>query len=474
MRIQVPIVGPLAKDTDVEVNNQRSINLYPEVELVGAKSQITLKSTPGLLYQVTAGNGPIRSNFVEWSDKTYFVSGQELMSMDAGLAVTSIGTLTSSSGRCHLAAGRNYLAVVDGRDLYTWDGADFATVTDSGDPDYDADCPTNPEYIVVMDGYFIVNNQNSDQFNISTADDPQAWDALDFATADKHPDDLKALATEGPNLYLIGEKTTEVWWNSGNADFPFERYANGVIEWGIAAPHSLAQSAGSLFMLGTNRQGARSVVMVNGFQASPISDPDMDDELATLDTVSDAIGMSYHQSGKTFYFLTFPTEDRTFVYHVEQQMWHERKGYEIGRHRAAGMGAFADKTWVGDYVDGKIYTFEPDVYTDNGATIERKRTTQVLHKDRQQISVNRLEIEFAPGVGVTTGQGSDPQVMLRYSVNGGRTWSSEQWRDIGALGDFHVRCVWEKFGQAPQFTFEITVTDPVRVTIVGGYADVEA
>lgn len=474
MRITVPVAGPLAKDSDIQVNDQRSINLYPEIELVGAKSQLTMKSTPGLNLITTAGNGPIRSNIVKFASNAYFVSGQQLMKMTTAYAVSAVGTLNTTSGWCGIVAGRSYVVVVDGGDLYTWDDSDFAIVTDSGDADYDAQAPTSATSIAYIDGYYVANNAATDDVIISALEDPQAWDATDFTSADAHPDDVKALMTTFKDIYAIGSETTQVYYNSGNADFPFDLYPNGVLEWGTPAFASVANAQGNVFMLGASKEGALCVVMISGFSVSRISDTDMDRELSGFTTYSDAVGMTYHQAGQTFYILTLPTEDRTFVYHVEQQMWHERTYYGGGRHRASGTGAFNGRIIVGDYSNNNIYYFDLSKYTDNGATIERKRITQCLHKDGLPISVSELFLEFAAGVGLTSGQGSDPQVVLRYSKNGGKTWSSAFTRDIGPLGEYDAAAVWHKLGQSERrgFVFEITVTDPVSVTLIGGYADV--
>lgn len=469
MRTPLPLLGGRHVDRVAQVNNERSVNWYAEQEPGAAKSLVTMKPTPGLVRVGAAGNGPCRSHRVTFDGKAYWVSGPQLMSQDTSGAITAIGSLNTSSGWCVLAAGRDYLLVVDGGDGYTWNGVTFATVAD-------ADFPASPSWCAYMDGYFIVNDDDTDRFHISDlpggAENPTSWTALNFATAEADPDDAVAVIATYETVYLVGTRTTQLYYNSGNSDFPFTLHTNGIMEWGTDAPASIAEAEGTLFMLARTTAGGLAVLMVQRFQARPIAS---DDLLYTFDrytTTSDAEGYAYRMGGQTFYVLTFPSEDVTFVYHVETGLWHERQSDGLGRHRSRGHGFFNGRHYVGDYETGEYYYLSPTTYADNGATVIRKRITSIVHRDRRDLEVNEFEVEFAPGVGLTSGQGSDPQAVLRYSVDGGKTWSSEMWQPIGAIGDYTRRAVWRQLGQGRQFTFEITVSDPVEAVIVAVYADI--
>jgi hypothetical protein len=76
-------------------------------------------------------------------------------------------------------------------------------------------------------------------------------------------------------------------------------------------------------------------------------------------------------------------------------------------------------------------------------------------------------VVFEPGVGLATGQGADPQAMLRWSNDGGATWSNENWRSIGKGGEYRARAIWRSLGRARDRVYELTVTDPVKRVIVG-------
>lgn len=470
MRATVPLLGGRAVDKAFAVNVQRTINLRPEGEPSGAKSLLTLKPTEGLTLMTAQGNGPCRSHYIEFQDSVYWVSGSQLFAMNSAWTVTTVGSLSTTSGWCVMAAGRDYLMLVDGADGYTWDGASFATISDG-------DLPANPTWCAYFDGYFLANNRNSDRWSVSDLtggnEDPTSWNALMFATAEADPDDVVTIARTYERLYLIGTRTTQVYYNSGNADFPFDLVTNGVLEWGIEAPASLGTAEGRMFMLSRSSSGGLAVIMVAGFQHQEISDPDFIKEIEAFESISDAEGYAYKLGGDTFYELTFPTDGRTFCFQVETGLSHERITHGLTRHRTRGHGYFNRRHLVGDYQNGNVYYLDPTNYTDNGYPLVRTRVTSVIHRDGREIECNALEVEFKRGVGLISGQGSDPQAMLRYSVDGGRTWSSTLWQPLGAIGEYHMRAVWQMLGQGRSFIFEISVSDPVEVIFIAAYADIE-
>jgi hypothetical protein len=56
--------------------------------------------------------------------------------------------------------------------------------------------------------------------------------------------------------------------------------------------------------------------------------------------------------------------------------------------------------------------------------------------------------------------------MLRWSNDGGSTWSNEHWVSVGQQGKYKNRAIWRRLGQARDRVFEVVVTDPVKMVIV--------
>lgn len=463
MRRAIQFADGTHKARSIQINQQRSINWYPVAGTKDAKGTAALYPTPGLLL---AGTTPDkgRSNGVEFASKLYFVCGTSLISVDTTGTIATIGTIDPGEGRVELVAGRDYLMLVNGTSGWSYDGSTLAEITDG-------DFPSSPNDCSYLDGYFIVDDAN-DRIYVSASEDPTTWAATDFATAESDSDDVSAHVATKKNLYVCGSRTTEIWFNSGNVDYPFEVYPNGVLQIGILAASSLAAAGESIYMLGTlGDTGGPFVLEANGFAASVISDSDLNDTLADLGSRSDAIGFAYTQAGKTFYVLTFPSDDITFVYDATAREWHERRSPTTGRWQVAGHGYLSGSEIHYCTHSGveNLFTLALGTFQENGASVIRQRITQVMHADRRRIELNELELEFEPGIGLTAGQGSDPQVMLRYSVDGGKTWSKELWRDIGAIGDYQRRVLYRNLGIGRQYVFDISVSDPVNAVLTNSY-----
>lgn len=466
MRVKLPFIGDTAQSRVTAANSQVSINLYPKLEKPQSRNVIGLYSTPGLLYLFSAGLGPCRSQGVEFKGNLYFVSGNNLIKITSNLVATQVGTLNTTSGRCGIAAGRDYLMIVDGTNGYYFDGTTFTQIVD-------ADFPV-ADYVCWLDGYFIVNSHGTDKWHISAIDNPATWAALDFAQAEARPDFIRRVDVLDGKVWAFGDLTTQAFWESGNAAFPFDPILpNGVFEWGLLAVDSLAKNENAFMFLAKNERGDAVVLMISGLQAQVISDRDLEWQINNLATLTDAQGFFYRQAGETFYVLTFPSGGVTHVYDFATGLWHQRQSQGLRRWRPAGYGIIGSTHIVGDYLSNKFYELDFDTHTDNGEVITRLRRGPVFSDKNNRIFFNRLEILFEAGVGLITGQGSNPQAMLRWSDDGGYTWSNERWTAIGAIGQRRWRAVWNQLGGSFARVFEVSVSDPVPITIMDAYADIE-
>ena len=465
MRISLPLNGPSKQDRAIQANSQRSINMYPAFKQGDAKSDLVLYSHPGLLYTTIAGLGPHRCNPVRFQDKLWWVSGSELYSMDSIGLLTLIGTLSTSGSRVVMAAGRTYLMLVDGTNGYYTDGSTLTTITFG--------FTITPTHVVYKDGYFIVNDSDSDDFYINTTtEDPTTWSALDFASATARPDDTKAILDHGNDIYMLGEDTVQAYFNSGNADFPFDAYP-GAMPIGINAPFSAVSCNQGIIWL-ANVEGSKAIVLATGNQFKIISDEELTWQLNQLSTTTDAISWVRTQGGFSFYEITFPSSAKTWSINLTNgYMVSELKSYGLNKFRGSAYGYLGNKAYVGDYSNGNIYELDFSTYTDNSESFIRKRITRVVHKDGFSLSFRMIILDAEAGVGLITGQGSDPQVMMRYSVDGGRSWSSDLWRSLGAIGQPEYKPQWCNLGMGYDWVFEFSCSDPVRFNLFNLFADID-
>jgi hypothetical protein len=192
--------------------------------------------------------------------------------------------------------------------------------------------------------------------------------------------------------------------------------------------------------------------------------------------MSDATAYTYQQDGHAFYVLNFPTGGTTWVYDVSTGVWHERAYLDNGqftRHRGNCQCNFSGDIIIGDYETGNIYTFDLTVYADNGGAQKWLRSWRALptgRNDLHRTAHHSLQLNCEVGTGLNTGQGSDPQVMLRWSDDGGHTWSGEHWTGMGAIGAYGQRAIWRRLGMTTKIrdrVYEVSGSDPVKMDIIG-------
>lgn len=351
--------------------------------------------------------------------------------------------------------------------------------------------PDSTFYVPIIpatqDGYGIYIKQNSNQFYISDLDDFSRVNALSVAQENAWPDFLVAGVSVREELWLIGRTISRIWYDTGADPVPFEPRTNLTIKYGTIAPYSVAVGHNNiLFWLGNNEDGGRLAIMVTDYAPQIISKEPINNEWNTYERVDDAIGFVVQKGGHVFYHLIFPTADRTWVYDLTTQMWHEKRSSylnenpkasdsRLGRWRGNNYAYFGDKHLVGDAISGRILYLDSTNYTDVGTQVLRERTTRIMDKDLQRIFLNSLQIDVEAGEGITdrTGQGYDPQIMLQISKDDGITWGNELWRSIGKKGEYGKRVKWNRLGASRSFTFRIKTSDPVYNVILGAVAELE-
>lgn len=302
-----------------------------------------------------------------------------------------------------------------------------------------------------------------------------------YALKDSSTDNLVTLFENNRELWLVGEKTTEVWFNAGGTNFAFSRLPGIGPQMGCSAQHSITRVGKNLAWLGRNEQGENIVVMTNQYAVDRVSTHAIDNALASYPQISDAIGDCYEELGHVQYVLTLPTADVTWCLDATTYLatqgrygWWQRLSWNsttgtYHRHIGNCYVNFANVRMWGDYQTGQIHMQSRTVYTDNGAPLRCQRRTPHLWQPetRQRIFQASLQIEFTPGVGLQNGQGSDPQVMVRWSDDAGQSWNGEIDVPIGKAGDTKNRAMIFQCGEARDRVWEANFTDPVARDIIG-------
>jgi hypothetical protein len=306
--------------------------------------------------------------------------------------------------------------------------------------------------------------------------DGTSIDPLEFAQTAASPDGLVAVVANFREVWAFGTNSIEVWSDTAALDFPLERIPGAFNELGCAAPYSIAKMDNSLFWLGRDRRGQGIVYRANGYAGQRVSTHAVEWQIQQYADLTDAIGYTYQQDGHNFYVLIFPTANTTWVYDAATQAWHERAGFVNGaftRHRSNCQMSFNNKIVVGDFQNGNIYSFDLEDYSDNGQIQKWLRSWRALptgQNNLKRTAQHSLQLDCESGTGLNLGQGSDPQVMLRWSDDGGHTWSNEHWVSIGKIGEYYRRAIWRRLGMTLKLrdrVYEVSGTDPVKIAIMG-------
>jgi hypothetical protein len=474
--MKTPILGSTYVARSVNAADARMVNLFPEIIPEGGKEPAFLNRAPGLVLKLSVGDGPIRGLW-SYGNNMYAVSKNKLYKVDSAYNITELGTVAGTSGAVSMADNGTQLFVACNGPSYIYNATTnvFGQITDGDFP--------GAVTVSYLDGYFVFNEPNSQKIWVTSLLDGYTIDPLDFASAEGSPDGVVGVIADHRELWVFGTNSVEVWYNSGNADFPLSRIQGAFNELGCAAAYSIAKMDNGLFWLGKDARGQGIVYRANGYTGQRISTHAVEWQIQQYGDLSDAIGYTYQQDGHSFYVLIFPQANTTWVYDVATQSWHERAGFSDGhftRHRSNCQVFFNNDVLVGDYENGNVYAFDLDVYADNGQIQKWLRSWRALatgQNNLKRTAQHSLQLDCETGVGLNTGQGSDPQVMLRWSDDGGHTWSSEHWVGIGKIGEFYRRAIWRRLGMTMKLrdrVYEVSGTDPVKIAIVGAELIVSA
>ena len=452
----------------------QAINVYLETRQVdGSPKQRTLYGTPGLALETTVGTTGCRGWFTQ-DDRTWVVVGATLYERTAAATYTSLGTITDDGFPVSFASngqGGDQLAIVGGGAVYVYDlvaGGPLTTVS----------LPfVGPVMIVFQDGYGLVNQADSPIVWFSAIEDFTDFDALDFFTRSGTSDNVVALAVTKDRVWTIGSKTTTLFYDSGDADTPWLPYPGTTMQVGIVNPWLLSVYHDTLYWVGRSAKGQPQVWRAVDATAQPISTPPIEMFLSGCSSLEDAEALCYAQDGHTFYTMTCPstTDDVcTYAFDVLENLWHARAGWNsvegvYTRWRARGCTAAGQEVLVGDYLSGAIYALDLDTFADNGAVLMRERVAPYLGTDPQWAFLNGVQLLAQSGVGIQSGQGSDPEVELLISRDGARTWISAGLAALGAMGQYLTRTHWDRLGRVRQdlLVLRIRQSDPVKTAWTG-------
>lgn len=491
--MKLQLVGPAYDTSIIDLSQQKCINWYPDWEdhnAVETKFNMILRPTPGIVEGVDFDDFDSGRASIVYRDIGYAVLDNTFVKVEDTGVPSYIDVLSTSTGYVAMAGGSNGIIMADGTYAYFYDLSThtFSRITDG-------DLPANPIGCAYYDGYYILIFQNSEKFYYSL--DPTAWDALDFNSVITTADYLTAVYADHQELWFFGTGSVEVFYNSGDQDAPLQRRPGIFIPKGCRAANTIVPMDNSFYWLGNDAGGGYRVYRSNGYNAELVpAQGGIATQIDSYDTVSDAYAFCHNIGTHQFYVLTFPTENVTWAFDLVTGLWHQRASivttdpfsadYEpyLKAHRAKNHFFTNNTHYVLDQYSGAISYYDNDTFTEFSQPIMRQRRTSQLSADKKQTgnlheynnqlhTYRNFVINMLTGVALSSGQGSDPEVMLSVSTDGGHTWEDAGNRNIGAQGVYNQQIKWDILGQARAMVFDIRVTDPVRAVLLGGTVEVE-
>jgi len=499
--MKTPILGQAYVARSVNAADNRMVNLFPEVIPNEGKEAGYLLRAPGLRFLATVGVGPIRGLWT-FKNTGYVVSGNALYKVNTSYTATLLGTVDGVGPVSMADNGTQLFIAANGPSyIYNSNTEVFQSISDSDFP--------GAVTVSYLDGYFVFNEPNSQKVWVTSILEGTQIDPLDFASAEGSPDNLNAVLVNNREAWLFGTNSVEVWYDAGTPDFPLARIQGASNEIGCIAPYSVAKLDNTVFWLGQDARGFGIVYRANGYTGIRASNHSIEWQIQQYGDLSTAVAYTYQQDGHSFYVLNFPTADATWVYDVSTQSWHERAGFADGlftRHRGNSQMNFNSQIVIGDYENGNLYAFDMDYYSDNGETQKWLRSWRPIPSGQNNLrrtAQHSLQFDCETGVGLNGGTpaediflltensefittesgdllyntnpavtplGSNPEAMLRWSDDGGHTWSNEHWTNLGRIGQYGRRAFWRRLGMTMKLrdrVYEVSGTDPVKIAIIG-------
>lgn len=518
--MKTPILGGAYVARSVNAADNRMVNLFPEAIPEGGKEPAFLQRVPGLAQWEIVGptyyptEQPTRGMIATYEVVTstpykvlYVVSG-DVAHGSTLYRVTDSGTFTgigaiSSEGPVSMASSGTQLFIA----CRNGDGfvLDYATLTLTQITDTDFPGSTVVTY---LNGYFVFINGQDQKVWCTDLLDGLSINPLNFASAEASPDPIVSVVANRGELWVFGTQTTEVWYNSGGAGFPFTPMQGVNITTGCISNLTVCIANNTLFWLGQDVNGARIVYRANGYNAERISnhgvewqmqsyavegppflyyDPSMDGE---------PYAFSYQQDGHVFYVLTFPKGSGgvgslggTWVYDVTTGVWHERLSYdpntgEFTRFRGMFSVYFGDQgiggqsyNIISDFENNYLYYYDPTLYSDITAAgyvsskwLRSWRALAPGMNNLKRSAHHSLQVDCETGAQNALHPVTDPQMSLRFSDDGGHTWSNTRSISMGAAANYSKRVIWRRLGMTMKLrdrVYEISGTDPVKIAIMG-------
>ena len=450
----VPFAISTAKGNSPKNIGSEVTNLYVQMEEPGGKSNHILINSEGYDYISS-------SNYIIWgmyAYKGYMYIATSLLLYRSKITQTREVNFTLLE----------YVGdiVVNQKVIFTDNGIDIMLVGKNGyayNPEtrvfknmsvesgwYDSDMVT------YMDGYFIFNRSGTGQFFISKLYSTEL-NPLDWATGESAPDDTVGVIVASRQLWVIGERSTEVWYDSGDELFPFTRISGAVTDIGCENYSTIATTLNSVFFVGNDLK----VYMTVGYTPQVISTNAIE---GMLENYVDRMisGFIYHIGGVWRYVLQID-ENTTMSYDLTSGQWTRRSSVDLGRWNIRGAVNIYDTGRVFGYTFIEFNRLSMNLTKEAGEPIRRSLTSLPLNKGVNRFRLAEVQIDAETGLGR---EEEENDWWIETSTNGGRSWGTAHPAQLGDWGEDMTRIRWLRLGMFRDCTLRFSTYSKRAIRII--------
>ncbi len=365
------LCGPTNTLRSPNVDVERSVNGFPEITAPGSpKVNPSWIKRPGLVLRYDLGTNKSVRGLFEINDRAFAVSGPTLFELFPDFTAVAKGTVSEDSTPAGMtsngSAGHQLLITSDGFGYILDLNTDVFTADLASSTDFPPDA-FNPDF---LNGYFMVQRLNTRQWNISNLENGLIWDALDVFERSMAADNIAQLIRVHREVWLFGNKTTEVWFPSTDEFIAFTPDQNALIEMGSAVNFAACRCDNTIVWIGRNENGHCVVYRMDGYTPKRVSTTAVEEALSSSTDIFESFSWTYQQHGHTFYGILVQDLPTSWYYDLSTGLWHERAEWDPNNSRfvphVPRCHCFAfERHLVGDYrTTGAIYEMSTSVYDD--------------------------------------------------------------------------------------------------------------
>lgn len=455
--LEIPIGRREAKAKSPFVSSQSAINCFAERDPEPGIPD-SIYGGPGLTEFADCGAMPIRGAYT-FGDSVLAVSGDTLYTIDENGDETARGAITGYDPVI-ISDNGTHAAIVADAITYLWDGTTLSAITD---PDFRV-----ASSVDFLDQYLAFSERDASRYFLSDLASASSYDALQVATAEYKPDRLLRVFADGGELLLFGTKTVEGRYNAGSSPFPLQKTQTR-LDYGLAGRDAVARIDNTVAWLAPDG----TLRTLRSDSPIAVADPSITTAIQGWTNPGSARAFSFSIRGHEW--LALRHAQGCYLWDATTGLWSRRQSHNSDTWRVAcGTRAFGHELF-GDAESGKIWRLNPDSHAEGSDPLVRSLVSRTLGPGGAPFTLNKVEIEMEVGVGLATGQGSNPQVWLELSHDGGRTYGSRMLRSMGAMGNRNLRVAWNgPFGDFLPHggVIKLSCSDPVPFVVTRAWADI--